>query len=347
MQHSAYSLYRLHTITNRILDAEKNNYQELFSACNELYTTLLELTFTDPDERENRESIFLEKGKAIGLSWAAMCIKEIIRTKRFIDGVEEAVSEASRKNPGRAVHVLYAGTGPFATLVLPLTARFSSTQLQFTFLDVNEICLEKLLQLFGNLHLENYIHRTVKADATEWIIPAGEHYDVFISETMNTALKTEPQAAIYLNIIPQLSPATIIIPEEITLQAAQINSRIRTQKQSADAITVLGTVFTLNRETALQYAGTPKRSYNTRLSFPAKEFHLTPASSAGADDLHILTAITVYKEQKLLIDECSLTMTHKLVDFEKQQPSRVKLYYEINSKPGVRMTFPENENYIH
>ena len=241
-------LDRLHSVTSRILDADKYAYGELFAACDELYKTLLQLTGIDTEENSNREHLSLESGNAIGLTWAAMCIKDLMRTKRFMDGIYEATAAKAEANPGRPVHILYAGTGPFATLVLPLTARFSSQQLQFTLLEVNENSYTCLQQLIKTLQIENYIHRLEKADAAKWTLPANEQVDIFISETMQQGLKNEPQVTICMNLVPQLQNNTIIIPEQITLIAALIDHQKKGLEnseavESENAVHNLGNCF--------------------------------------------------------------------------------------------------------
>lgn len=102
-------------------------------------------------------------------------------------------------------------------------ACFSSQQLQFTLLEVNENSYTCLQQLIKTLQFENYIHRLEKADAPKWTLPANEQVDLFISETMQQGLKNEPQVAICMNLANQLQNSTIIIPEQITLIAALID----------------------------------------------------------------------------------------------------------------------------
>ena len=63
----------------------------------------------------NREDIHLANGKALGTSWAARCVDDIIRTKKFVAGVYQAVQKLLNEYPEKTVHILYAGTGPFAT----------------------------------------------------------------------------------------------------------------------------------------------------------------------------------------------------------------------------------------
>ena len=219
---------KLQSITNRLLDAGKYDYQGLFNLSKEYYDFLVEVINLDPEAEQNRSNRkYFDNGYAIGLTWAAMCIKDIMRTKKIVDGLYQAVCDVHKTNGGKPVHILYAGTGPFATLVLPLTARFTSRELQFTLLEVNEDSYNCVIKLFNTLNLDDYIQHSEQVDATKWILPIDLEVDIFLSETMQKALKCEQQVAICMNIIPQLSREALMIPENIVLKAALIHYEIQ------------------------------------------------------------------------------------------------------------------------
>jgi len=328
---------QIHSIINRILDAEKNAYGELFTACDELYEALLQVTGIDISEDSNREDSLLDSGSAIGLTWAAMCIKDHNRTKRFMDGITEATGDMLKTTAGRAVHILYTGTGPFATLMLPLIARFSEQQIQFTLLEVNDTSFNCLQKLVGTLQLEKYIRRIEKTDATNWKLPSNETVDIFICETMQQGLRTEPQVAICMNIIPQLQSATIIIPEQIILKAALIDLGERMKrkfgnKSSGNDVHLLDTIFTLNKEMILQQAD------EASTVFPETTIAIPPEVAASHPFLYLLTDIVVYKQEKLLIDQSPLTLPLKLADLSQYLPAKIKLQYHTGKKPGIQFS---------
>ena len=78
-----------------------------------------------------RNDVYGETGMALGTLWAALCVDDMIRTKMFVKGLIEAVEDIMKKKEG-PVHILYAGTGPFATLILPTLASYTSDQVQCT-----------------------------------------------------------------------------------------------------------------------------------------------------------------------------------------------------------------------
>jgi hypothetical protein len=336
-------LLHIHSITNRILNTEKNTSGELFTCCSELHKALLQVTGIDVEEDNNRETFSLNSGDAIGLTWAAMCIQDYMRTKRFMDGIYEATGDMLKITTGRPVHILYAGTGPFATLLLPLITRFSEQQIQFTLLEVNEPSFNCLQKLVSTLQLEKYICRIEKADATTWKLPSNEPVDIFISETMQQGLEKEPQVAICMNIVPQLPSNTIIIPEQITLAAALIDLQERIRKKfghnsSANAVHLLNTIFTLNKETIMQHAAASQQAGETSPAFPATVATIPAEIAASHQLLYLLTDIVIYKQEKLLMDQSQLTTPLKLADLSQQLPAKIKFQYHTGKKPGIHFS---------
>lgn len=338
---SVTTLSQIHSITNRILDAKSNAYRELFSTCDELYNSLLRINEINSLDEKNRGHLSLESGAALGLTWAAMCIKDIIRTKRFMDGIYAAVKDILRVHPDKTIHILYAGTGPFATLILPLTARFSAQQLQFTLLEVNESSYNSLQKLVKILHLEKYIHLLEKADATKWQLQAGEHIDIFICEVMQGGLKSEPQVAICMNIIPQLSPGTIMIPQQIILDAALINEKIRMNERfqagaPPDSIQYLDTIFILRKETILAHVAASQQAGEKDFPFPEKHIFIPIDIISHHPSLFVLTELQIYDQEKLLIDESQLTIPLKLTRFSEPYPNEIKIQYQTGNQPGIQ-----------
>lgn len=329
----------IQSVTCRILDTEKTVPGELYSACDELYGALIKITGINTTEDINRETHLLNCGEAIGLSWAAMCIKDYNRTKRFMDGITEATCHALEINAGRPVHILYAGTGPLATLMLPVISRFSEQQVQFTLLEVNEPSFNCLQKMISILNLERYIHHIEKADATTWTLPLNDPVDIFIAETMQQGLVKEPQVALYMNIIPQLPSHTIIIPEQVTLTAALVNLGERMKRKqgiigAGNAIHVLGTVFELNRKTIRAQASNQQPG-ETLPAFNEITIRIPAEAVATHPLLYLLTDIIVYNKQTLSIDQSQLTLPLKLTELYGPLPYNIKFTYHTGKNPGI------------
>src|SRR5471030_2877346 len=79
----------------------------------------------------NDSDIYLPSGKAISPVKAAFCLLEIQRTAVFIRGIHNAILALKEQFKGEQVHILYAGCGPYATLLTPFTTRFSADEITF------------------------------------------------------------------------------------------------------------------------------------------------------------------------------------------------------------------------
>lgn len=161
-------------------------------------------------------------GLAISPIKAALCAREPLRTITFIRGLAAAIGQAGRTD--RPVRVLYAGCGPFATLALPLMTVFSPAQVQFTLLDIHAESLEGARQLVAQLGLQASVAAYVLADACTLRLDAAAPPDVIVSETMNAALRSEPQVAIMRHLATQ-APQALLVPESVTVEACLLRLR--------------------------------------------------------------------------------------------------------------------------
>jgi hypothetical protein len=97
----------LHQITQTLLRPE-DHYDELTQAIADLKRLFLVIAGLDIDSFQHRQDIHLPSGKAIGPVWAALCIQEFFRTKRFLRGVYLGIQSALAQFPDRPIHILYA-----------------------------------------------------------------------------------------------------------------------------------------------------------------------------------------------------------------------------------------------
>lgn len=80
----------------------------------------------------NEGDIHLPTGKAISPSSAAHCLLELKRTAIFLRGIKQAI-EFKIDGSTDLVRILYAGCGPYATLVTPLLHYFLTDRISVTF----------------------------------------------------------------------------------------------------------------------------------------------------------------------------------------------------------------------
>lgn len=158
------------------------------------------------------------QGKALSGADAGTCLLDCLRTRAFVQGLDRAIRS---KLPG-PVHVFYAGCGPFATLMLPLTARFSSQQVTWTLMDIHPGSIEATRTVLEHLNLGSYVRDYLVGDAAQHQLH-GEPPDIIVVEVLQRALIGEPQVAVVANLLAQTGPETILVPENITLTARLIN----------------------------------------------------------------------------------------------------------------------------
>lgn len=319
----------LHKIA-QILIAEDLDFAELQQAVVAYRKLLTQQNQLISSSEETRTDIELDTGRAIGTTWAARCIDDLVRTKRFVKGLYEAVRQVLNEKEGPVV-ILYAGTGPFATLALPLTTLFREDQIQIRALEINPISCQCLSRLLVTLDVEGYFESIEQVDASNYQIPQADTIDILLSETMQRGLEKEPQVAIMYNLVPQLRQNILMIPEKIELSIGTIlyseESSLQVEYQS------FFPVFRLSAD------GIRKHQFSGKnLTFPTRQYKLTKAQLAHSKNLVLLTHISVFGREKLTPGESGITLPVKLPRLQQLGKKEViiELAYAIGNNPGMR-----------
>lgn len=241
-------------INLEILLKSEDDYGEMKKETDDL---LVSVSGLQENDENSRKDYYLPKGKAIGTFWAGMCIKEFMRTKKFVWGVFLGIKRAKEKFPNRKIHILYAGTGPFATLIVPLTTVFTSREVECTLLEINPDSIENLRKIIKDFEIEEYINDIVQCDATEYKVDKDKPIHMVITETMQRALKKEPQVAITLNLVPQMEESGILIPQNISIEEGLLDPKRDMERMMGiegadkDYCYILKKIFELNSDTAV------------------------------------------------------------------------------------------------
>ena len=284
------------------LVATKHNADDYF----DLLTTQLQL---DGHGLSNRESVLTQSGRAISPFEAAHCIKEFTRTKQFIAGLNAAIIDLQKKFPGETIRILYAGTGPFAALVLPLTALYTCQEIQLTLMEVNPTSMDFLRETFTHFNLLDYVDDFILADASQYKLKQKGIHHLLLTETMQNALKNEPQVSIALNLMPQMHPAALMVPECISINLVLMDIRKNFNRKLGHPIDqyydFLGCVLDFNIEkiSALDSALIP---FSRKKEFSCNNIFI-PAYLPDKV-LNLLTEIQIYQGYRLSLDECSLNL---------------------------------------
>lgn len=271
----------------------------------------------------------LASGFALSPAGAAACIEDPLRTAMFVRGVWAAVEEAGRRFPGETIEIVYAGTGPFASLALPVMALSSPERLRFTLIDIHAESIRCLRTLLSHFGLDGFVRDFVNCDAATYVHPTGLPLHIIISETLQPALSVEPQVSITRQLAPQLSPGGLLIPEKITVDFVLDDPVIfRTTEIDPEhkTRTMVGRVFTLD-------ASAGNLIVRDGI-IPLCEYELPAALPDAAPAL--LTEIHVFGDLVLRERDSGLTTPWPVRDLDTREGERVSLYYELGPMPGIR-----------
>lgn len=307
------------SISNKILE-NKNECYILRQSVERLYDIFKSITCIDINNL-NEGDIHLPSGKAISPSGAAHCLLEMKRTAIFLRGIKQAI-DSKIQSDNKLVRILYAGCGPYATLITPLLHYYSVDRISVTFLDINSVSLNAAEKLLKELDLADYVKQFVLADATNYIV--DQSYDIVVSETMQAGLKNEPQVAIAQNLIPQCKSDTIFIPEQITIDAYLKKRGI----WDGDRLLVEGgqtsfvsEIFSVNK------TNLDSNSYRKVVNLPQ--------SLNGPYDLLLYTTIKVFNDEILGLNDSSLNVPLKYLELRDNYPNSIEFWYSQSNKPKI------------
>lgn len=292
----------------------------------------------------------LPSGEAISPKDAARCVLDFSRTSKFLKGIHAAILEAQRRFPDTVIEILYAGCGPFAPLAIPLTTRFGSAGIRFTLLDVHKRSLDAARSIFQVLGKSDFVRDYIQCDAATYKNAAPHAIHVVIVEAMQAALEREPQAAITMNLAPQLCPGGIFIPEKITVDCylCDLTKEFTAFADEADAADSLasgvsgrvrinlGRVLELTAGGCRNLSASGNREQHAERFLTPKLLLNVPGDLDGELDLMLSTAVTVFDTIALDDYESGLTCPRILFDAGRRHGGRV---IEFEYQPGDRPAF--------
>lgn len=311
----------LSNLTHKILNCD-NDFLVMRDSVQQLYNMFKEIAQVDI-ENYNSNDIYLPSGKALSSSYAAHCLLEMKRTAVFLRGIKKAIDfELAEKN-GKPIRILYAGTGPYATLVTPLLPLYSSELVKVDFIEINPISMQAAKRVVEHFGLTTFVEHYYVCDAATFTV--AKPYDVVISETMQCCLHNEPQVAIMQNLIPQCSPSALFIPEQITIDAQLYKRGTWDGDQLIDeggAISYLGEIFRVDKQNldASKFRGV------ISIPHPLKSPH----------DVLLCTTIRVYNNEVLGFKDCSLNTPLKYYEIrDGYEPRTIEFWYNQSEKSVI------------
>jgi hypothetical protein len=318
----------LRRLTNTILDTSATPIA-LQEALDELKDLLLSLTGIKGEGADHRNNINTEAGLAIGTEWAARCLDDTFRSVKFIRGVHQAISDRLSLEPGRPVELLYAGTGPFATLVFPLLAWYKPEQLQLTLVEINDMSITALKRLFALSEYSGFVRTILHADCTKLELPNWETIDILLSETMQYALQREHQVPITQYLISKLRSDVVLIPQEINVGLAALSHLGGEGDWKLIPLSPLLTLSTAGFTSPVTTDGkTGTAEYPHELFLPARP------EIGGV--LVLTTDIHVYGTEHLGFNESGLTIAESIdVDGGGDTDRIFTWHYGYTPEPGI------------
>ncbi len=322
----------LEEITNAFFESTID-YSKLFLASRQLKALFYKVSDFNPDSEENRENLPTSNGNALGPLWAAACIDDFMRTKLFLTGIHEAILHKLKENK-RPVKILYAGCGPFATLMTPLTTCFTTEQIQITCIEINPLNIVYLNKLINAFEIEGYFKDIVIADATSYEFGTPTDFDIILSETMLASLRKEPQVAISIHLCSQAAPETILIPEEIVVSFALQNTRLSKSDLKEDQLESPNTniipLLKLDKETLSIWELESTKTIEVDKNI-SKEYQLAV----------LLTKIKIFGNHILPYKKSGLTLPVKIAERFKDGKTLAAFNYRyvLGEMPGLKFKF--------
>lgn len=277
-------------------------------------------------------------GLAISPAQAALCTGEEERTAAFLRGLHDAIAEAVASGSSEPVRVLYAGSGPYAALAVPLMTIFPAEEVRFTILDIHAESIEAARTAVRRLNLEASVESFVVADACDYRIPEEAVPDIILAETMSTALEKEPQVAIMRHLLRQ-APESTIVPESVRIDAFLVDTSEEfdivvpesdNPSQAAQPARIpAGKVFELNASTIRSWEPVS----DDRLPAATLRLPLAPAPHFRP---FLFTTITTFGEHVLRTHQSGLTGIRAIPGTGDGSTERtLRFHYRLGSDPGL------------
>lgn len=254
------------------------------------------------------------------------------RTTQFIRGLYDAILDSHKNTNKIPVHVLYTGTGPYAPLMLAMTKMFTPAQVQFTLVEVHPLSFEYVNHIVQRLNLTDYVHKIEMLDATKLSLSDYDNFDICITETMNAALKKEPQVAITGHISRQMEADAIFIPQKVHIYAGMSNPSVEHLKmneleyKNTTLIQKLGTIMEL----------VPSKSSSFYTIFPKIKVEIPKELVEQFPLLSLYTEIDIYGKQRLTSGVSAITMPQPVLNLSQSPDLNSEIYfqYQMGKEPG-------------
>ncbi len=307
-------------VTNGLINPQCNPVDAM-EQCNKLARLLGDISGLDLDNPgDTGGSSTTENGLALSPFLAAQCVTIPVRTQQFFRGINQFFCDVKNSNH-TTLDILYAGCGPYATLLFPLLCVHQDSKVNLTLIDIHESSIDAVRRLFDGANLANVNLTFDVADAAKWRPdPCNCQFDLIVSETMDAALKSEPQVAIFGHLYQYLKPNGTLIPESIALRAILFD-----QTDSCE----FGTFFELNKKTCVNMG--LKNRLHIRGELP-----LTEEQKRRFTNFTVTTEVEVFAGHKIARNASDITSDLNFKYLDLTQQNSIEFYYQVTENPGFR-----------
>jgi len=330
-----YTVTALSSILNKILCA-KTITEEVAASIklNTFFEGVISKIGSSEILKETKQTK-IDGGVALSSQHALDCLKDPIRTVRFIKGTHQAIKDAIIFFPKERIELLYAGCGPVAPIIITLLSGFSAKKLGITFLDINPSSIAAVKKVIDYLTLQDFVTDICLADAIKYKFPKDKKLHVVFSETMDKALTVEPQVRVTQNLASQLATGGVLIPEKIEL--------FTEHSFLANEVIFDGDFSffehyqeypTVNRQ--LLFSIDKKINPAPAFSFLSKEF-TAPSSFEVHPDICVFAQIIVYKNHFLTKAQSFISNPICVSNFYHTKSPSYQLKYDTKGIPNWKI----------
>lgn len=153
---------------------------------------------------------------ALPVMESILCLRDKIRTKKFMNGVNEAIQKLDKEDM-KEITMVDAGCGTIP--IMAIYAALSSEKVRCTAIELNPNSAEIARQLVASFNLQDRI-QVVQGDATQF--QPKEQIDLLVSETMHSGLTQEPMVEILSHLTQFVKPEGVSLPSRVTVQTALV-----------------------------------------------------------------------------------------------------------------------------
>ena len=327
----------------------RNALNTFTTACSDISGIL-----PDPSFEAWAADSLLPSGVAINPQAAAHCAHDYQRSVVFIRGVYAAICALRVRFADTPLEILYAGCGPFATLLLPLLGKFSPGDLKITLLDIHQNSLDSAELILEKTGFGDHEVNIVQGDACLYKHPHKLH--LIVAETMQKSLEQEPQFAVTANLGPQIFSEGVFIPQRIDVNFALAdleneklfynNSAKRNSTSLANSPTryPIATLCSLSADNAFaQRQAAQHNPHTNMLELPSIIVEVPLIDSIDRLNAALFTRIIVY--ERYCLEDYAAEITLPLRCYELEPLSGGEQYtvsYQLGTYPKFNFE-PQNK----